>query len=297
MEHESGSEVWHALRNWHDARISRRHRSGITARSSCGINRRTRWVTGWFDDLTRLIRQVDRLRDRGNLYTSLNGTEAAPRRQHHDRRADQERRCRMEYAIAVRLRSHSTDRRYRRPPTSCKPRMQGVTHSSDAAQTGMADAAAWSIRQRLSRRLSCRLPSNDETTDMFRSIYSGLAAEFGDDEVGFDRSVKNPGRIFRLYGTRNRKGPDTAERPHRMSTCWIPDPWRQVDRRRIEDLANYYARQSETAPSRKQARRAIRGFRQGRLLDSRRDRLVHCSRALQASPSTIDDSFGLVSVA
>jgi hypothetical protein len=94
----------------------------------------------------------------------------------------------------------------------------------------------------------CRLPNNAETAEILRTIYTGLRAEYSDDEVEFDRSVKNPGRIFRLYGTVNRKGPNTPERPHRRAQCWIPSPWRQVDRHLVERLANRYARRAESRP-------------------------------------------------
>jgi len=61
---------------------------------------------------------------------------------------------------------------------------------------------------------------------MLRAIYSGLHAEYSDDSVEFDRSVRNPSRIFRLYGTINRKGLNTPDRPNRRAACWIPSPWR-----------------------------------------------------------------------
>ena len=90
----------------------------------------------------------------------------------------------------------------------------------------------------------CRLPNNPETREMLGNIYRGLHLEFGDDVVGFDRSVRNPGRIFRLYGSINRKGPSTPDRPHRKSTVWIPPRWQQVKPKQIADLAEHYARQS-----------------------------------------------------
>jgi len=87
-----------------------------------------------------------------------------------------------------------------------------------------------------------------ETKEALRALYHGLHSEFSADDVEFDRTVRNPGRIFRLYGTVNRKGSDTPERPHRRSTCWIPPEWRQVTQRQVAQLASYYARQQ---PSRK----------------------------------------------
>jgi len=88
----------------------------------------------------------------------------------------------------------------------------------------------------------CRLPCSTETKQMLDPIYRGQHRELDDDVVSFDRTVRNPGRIFRLYGTVNRKGPNTPERPHRRSACWIPNPWNKVDQRLIERLADRYAR-------------------------------------------------------
>jgi len=73
---------------------------------------------------------------------------------------------------------------------------------------------------------------------MVKSIYEWLHLIYNDAQVEFDRSVKNPGRIFRLYGTVNRKGESTEDRPHRMSKCHIPDEWRQVTAQIVERTAN-----------------------------------------------------------
>ncbi|MBK8638606.1 MAG: hypothetical protein IPN92_10075 [Chromatiaceae bacterium] len=88
------------------------------------------------------------------------------------------------------------------------------------------------------------LPNNAETAAMLKTIYAGLASEFDDDEVLFDRSVRNPARLCALYGSIKRKGIHRDERPHRKSRCVIPDPWLQVHPRQVAGLANFYAAQS-----------------------------------------------------
>lgn len=221
-----------------------------------------RWTTGWFTDLDRLIRQVDRLRDRGNLYTSLNG----PKPRHVGNDMTGSPICNGDVAWITRL------------PFDFDPvRPTGVSSTDDELRAAldrrnglvaMLRKLGWPLPLHglsgngYHAQYRVRLPSNDETADMMRSLYSGLASEFADDEVEFDRSVKNPGRIFRLYGTRNRKGPDTPERPHRDSACWIPDPWRQVDKRLVEDLASFYARRAipaQTAVAAAQAGPRVEG--------------------------------------
>ena len=44
-----------------------------------------------------------------------------------------------------------------------------------------------------------------------------LADRFDDDRVAVDKSVHNPSRIWKLYGTLASKGDDTPSRPHRMA--------------------------------------------------------------------------------
>lgn len=87
------------------------------------------------------------------------------------------------------------------------------------------------------------LPNNAETIEQLRLIYTGLAAEFSDDEVTFDRAVRNPARLCTLYGTVKRKGVDHPDRPHRQSVCKVPRDWRQVHPRQVEGLAELFARQ------------------------------------------------------
>lgn len=87
------------------------------------------------------------------------------------------------------------------------------------------------------------LPNTQETAEQLRLIYTGLAAEFTDDEVMFDKSVRNPARLCTLYGSIKRKGIHRPERPHRRSTCKVPSDWRQVHPRQVEGLANLLARQ------------------------------------------------------
>ena len=95
------------------------------------------------------------------------------------------------------------------------------------------------------------LPNNPESREQLRLIYTGLAAEFSDDEVQFDRAVRNPARLCTLYGSVKRKGINHPERPHRQSVCQVPRDWRQVHPRQVDGLANIYARQTrQDAPGR-----------------------------------------------
>src|SRR5207248_430248 len=66
---------------------------------------------------------------------------------------------------------------------------------------------------------SIELPVKDDR--LIEKVLSALARRFDDPVVTIDKSVHNPARICRLYGTWARKGDDTAERPHRLSKLLI----------------------------------------------------------------------------
>jgi len=94
---------------------------------------------------------------------------------------------------------------------------------------------------------------------MLAHIYLGIADEFSGNGVQFDTKVRNPGRILRLYGTMNRKGQNTPNRPHRQTACALPNPWQLVTERSLSQLADHYARKRNrnTLKSPKQARKAF----------------------------------------
>jgi hypothetical protein len=96
----------------------------------------------------------------------------------------------------------------------------------------------------------CRLPNSNEVAEMLAKLYRGLKQEFSTEEVLFDASVRNAARIWRLYGTVNRKGTPTADRPHRMATVAIPNRWDGVAPKAIEMLAAKYARRPAPAEPR-----------------------------------------------
>jgi replicative DNA helicase len=94
-------------------------------------------------------------------------------------------------------------------------------------------------------------------------------ARFDDEHVTIDRSVYNPARIVRLYGTAARKGDSTPQRPHRFSgILFWPPTWECVPLERLQALAaqapaptaksqttsrSVQAQHSDTIPARVQA--------------------------------------------
>ncbi len=67
------------------------------------------------------------------------------------------------------------------------------------------------------------MPVNNETQSFIRDTLNGLAERFSNDQVTVDTSVFNPARIWKLYGTKARKGDHVPasrhreERPHRRA--------------------------------------------------------------------------------
>jgi hypothetical protein len=59
------------------------------------------------------------------------------------------------------------------------------------------------------------LPASDN--ELVKRCLKALARRFDDDQVKIDHAVFNPARIWKLYGTVNRKGDSVPERPHRLA--------------------------------------------------------------------------------
>lgn len=64
---------------------------------------------------------------------------------------------------------------------------------------------------------------------LYAGLRDQLRSPLADLGVVFDVAVRNPGRIWRLYGSMNRKGEATQERPHRRAEIALPaGPWQPV---------------------------------------------------------------------
>ena len=79
------------------------------------------------------------------------------------------------------------------------------------------------------------LPENDH---IIKSALEHINNKFGDDRVKIDLTVANRSRLTRLYGTMNRKGDHTEDRPHRQSgIISIPENLQIVPREALASLA------------------------------------------------------------
>lgn len=62
-----------------------------------------------------------------------------------------------------------------------------------------------------------KLPNDEKTKALVEGTLQELANKFNNDIVAVDTVVFNASRITKVPGTIARKGPNTAERPHRMA--------------------------------------------------------------------------------
>lgn len=69
-------------------------------------------------------------------------------------------------------------------------------------------------------------------------VLKGLAAQFDTDEIKVDRTVHNPARICKLYGTPSGKGDSIPGYPHRLSKILdVPDEFNVVSNGLLEEIA------------------------------------------------------------
>jgi hypothetical protein len=207
------------------------------------------WISGLFDNAADLLRQMQALSAAGaNVYSTLNRPAPAVARRVKNT---------MHQAA---LKDGDMLHRVRIPFDFDPVRPTGVASTANelAYAIKARDVVATALRSLgwpdPAKGLSgngghllyrCCIPVTAESSEQLGLIYAGLFAEHTGGKVIFDRSVRNPGRIWRAYGSVNRKGPPSADRPHRTASIAIPREWRALDPRQIDRLANSYARHNE----------------------------------------------------
>ena len=79
------------------------------------------------------------------------------------------------------------------------------------------------------------LPSHDK--GLVKQVLRSLSARFDNDAAEIDTTVYNASRICRLYGTKNSKGEDTPERPHRYAKLLRTGDGKPVAKELLEVVA------------------------------------------------------------
>ena len=219
-----------------------------------------RWVSGIFDDIGAMRQEIQRRAGQGNLYCTVN----APLVIHAGN------------AMTDRALTDADIAHHTRLVFDFDPVRPKDTPSTDAELHAALDARDRLVGTLLSlgwpmpaiavsgngahALFRWRLPVTTESKDMLSVLYKGLAGDFGTDVVKFDTSVRNPGRIWRLYGTQNRKGTPTPTRPHRTATVTIPARWEALSPRQVGQLASSYARKPAPMQSTSMTGPAVRGL-------------------------------------
>jgi len=179
-------------------------------------------VSGYFDDMERLIQSVARWDGKANIYVTLN---KIPR----DLLARASNRL-VEFAKHTTSDNDVLSRQWF--PLDADPVRPAGISATDAevraalarrdevvafvvreggfpepffAQSGNGGHAGWLVD----------LPNTPELTAFFRRSLKAIAERFDDARVTIDAGVYNAARIWKLYGTRACKGDATSDRPHR----------------------------------------------------------------------------------
>ena len=214
------------------------------------------WVTGIFSDQDRFRWAAKSIADTHNLYSTLNRPYALEPSESLRPASGGLGISDAEIEVHTRL------------PFDLDPiRLTGVSSSNDELQAAIELGKVvrryfgeWpsplmgSSGNGVHLQYRCLLPNNDETREQLSVIYTALKLRFSNDLVGFDAKVRNPSRIFRLYGTINRKGEATEVRPHRRTSCVLPSRWDSVSRGQVARLADMLRPKVEALPKRSTTR-------------------------------------------
>jgi hypothetical protein len=93
------------------------------------------------------------------------------------------------------------------------------------------------------------LPNTEESKELVKKCLIALSQLFSDDAVEVDKTVFNPARIWKLYGTKTMKGDATDDRPHRMAMMtYLPPIIELVDTKKLQALAAEAKEENKAKP-------------------------------------------------
>jgi len=210
---------------------------------------------GLFDDVGRLRAVISDRASVGNLYVTLNrpvpskrAANTMGRRGLHDE--DIERIVRLPFDFdPVRPTGTSSTARELAMAVVQRDRFGAAQYALGwpMPALGVSGNGAHAIYR-------CMLRAGPHTRDALRIPYTAFKNDFSTESVLFDSTVYNASRIWRLYGTINRKGIPTDERPHRRAEIVIPHTWAAVSPEQVFRLEPSSTRASDRAIRRRSAR-------------------------------------------
>jgi hypothetical protein len=200
-----------------------------------------RWESGTFDKLEPLEDTIRERADDGNLYTSLNRPNV-----HAINRMGARAICDDDIATICRVvfdldprrpaGTASTDHELANAVRARDLLVRTLTaHGWPMPALGMSGNGAHAVYR-------CCIVAAPLWRQRAAALYAGLRGKLRADldalGVDFDPVVRNPGRIWRLYGSINRKGTPTPDRPHRRAEIRLPaGAWQPVKAATVERTA------------------------------------------------------------
>jgi hypothetical protein len=206
-------------------------------------NRRIGTVSGYFDNADACLSELEKLTTAKGIYFTLNTVDPALL----TRRVN-----RLEYVARddTTKDQHIKRRRWLLVDVDAE-RPSGI--SATAEEKGAAHKKAREIHDYLKGRgwhlpvvadsgngyhLLYRVDLPCDDGKVLEQVLAVLADCFDGDGVKIDRSVHNPARIGRLYGTLAAKGDTTQERPHRMSKILLSPLLAKVTAEKLQALVD-----------------------------------------------------------
>jgi hypothetical protein len=191
------------------------------------------WEAGlWFDNLDDLRTEIWRRQDAGNLYTSLNRPASVKRGLAlRDESVEIITRLPFDVDRAGSPKAPATDAELAAAAAGRDLLVRVLTaHGWPVPALGMSGNGSHALYR-------TRLRATEDWRESSAVLYAGLRQhlhkQFEELRVNLDASVRNAGRVWRAYGTLNRKGPNTPERPHRRARIVLPAGAWQVVRAEV----------------------------------------------------------------
>jgi uncharacterized protein DUF3631 len=214
-------------------------------------------ISGYFDNVDSCIAELKRLESASGVYFTLNKIDPALLARRVNR---------LDYGGATASDINIVQRQwliFDADPV----RPSGISSTDEEKQA--ARGVAREIYSKLSERgwpkpivcdsgngwhLLYRIDVPAQDGGLITRVINGVADLFDTDKVKIDRTMFNPSRIAKLYGTLAAKGDATKERPHRQSRFVdVPPGLEPVSEEQLRTLADEWQPQQASSPQTKNA--------------------------------------------
>jgi hypothetical protein len=187
----------------------------------CG-NRRTGTVSGYFDNTDACVSELGKLTTAKGVYFTLNPVNAALLARRANRLDYAEKNATTNDQHILQRRCLLLDVDAQRPSgISASDSEKKAAHKKAREIYDYLKGRGWPLPIAADSgngyHLLYRIDLPCDDGKVLEQVLAALADRFDGDGVKLDRSVHNPARIVRLYGTLAAKGDNTKERPHRLS--------------------------------------------------------------------------------